>query len=216
MTGEDRQEEPLTAKRIWSIYRAPIILGAISLLLVTLSLVIFVKSFQPSAAIIFSSDQPWERQATDAAQMTREITVDVAGAVGLPGVYRLPPGSRVEDAITAAGGLTNDVDGEAMSKYLNRAARISDGAKLWIPKKGDVTTNAGQGIGSVGQSTTLGQGSVAVNAASQAELEALPGIGPVTAKKIIDARPYQTLEELVAKKAMSQSLFDKLKAQLSL
>ncbi|MBI2404837.1 helix-hairpin-helix domain-containing protein [Candidatus Gottesmanbacteria bacterium] len=63
---------------------------------------------------------------------------------------------------------------------------------------------------------TSQNGSVNINTASQNELESLPGVGPVTAKKIIDNRPYQTLEELVSKKAVGNALFEKIKGSLSL
>ena len=94
--------------------------------------------------------------------------------------------------------------------------KLVDGAKIYIPKIGENIIE--QNIGTQGQTSTgvSAVGLISVNTASQAELEVLPGIGPVTATKIISNRSYQTLEELVTKKAMSQSLFNKLKEQLSL
>ncbi len=123
-----------------------------------------------------------------------------------PGVYTLPQGSRVEDAITAAGGLGSAADEVLYAKTINRAAKIVDGAKLYIPAKGE------QSPGTQGAVSTL----VNVNSASQSELESLPGVGPVTAQKIIDNRPYLTLDDVVTKKAIGASLYDKLKNSLSL
>jgi competence protein ComEA len=127
-----------------------------------------------------------------------------------PGVYELPGRSRVEDAIVAAGGLTSEADEERIALTLNRAANLVDGAKLYIPKTGESTAPV--------TSYNLESQSplVHINFASQSELEALPGVGPVTAQKIIAGRPYQTLDELVSKKAVGQSLFEKIKPQLAL
>ena len=208
---ETRVLEPLHLSSIWQTYKIPILLGGVSLLCIALSLVLLLKSHQASAPIEFSSDI----EATVAGVMA-QLTVDIEGAVVVPGVYQLPMGSRVEDAITAAGGLSNEADAARIAGSINRAAKLSDGAKLYMPKKGD-----GEGGTSLSSSANMGSSTafdnlVNVNAASQSRLEELMGVGPVTAKKIIDNRPYQTLEELVSKKAMSQSLLNKLKDQLTL
>jgi competence protein ComEA len=179
----------------------------VSLFCIAIAIIILIATARPTSPIEFSSDTG----ATVSGAQTQEIWVDVAGAVVAPGVYRLPRGSRVEDAIAAAGGLSSEADSEAIARVINRAAKVSDGAKLYIPKTGSAQTEA-----TTGQTQTTKSTGVSVNAASQSELETLSGIGPVTAKKIIDARPYLALEELVSKKAMSQSLFDKLKDQITL
>lgn len=188
--------------RVWQVYKVALILGTASLLLVAVSLTLLTKTSQPSTPIQFSSDQP----AASVAGTLSQLTVDIEGAVVRPGVYRLPGGARVEDAITAAGGLTRDADTEVLAKTINRAAKVVDGGKIYIP------------ILSSSPLSTLSPLSnlVSVNSGSQSDLESLSGIGPVTAQKIIAGRPYQTLSELVAKKAMSQSLLDKLKDQLAL
>ncbi len=190
--------------RVWKLYRVPIILGSVSILFIIVSITILIKSTQTSTPIQFSS----EAEATVAGTArVSEIIVDISGAVTKPGVYILPSESRVEDAIAAADGLSSDVDRDRLAKVVNRAAKLSDGAKIYIPKIGDTQTS---------HNITTGWNPVSVNAASQSELEALSGIGPATAKKIMDGRPYTSLEELVTKKAMGQALFDKLKIQLTL
>lgn len=187
---------------VWKNYRMPIVLGLASIFIIIFSITLLIKSFQSTTPIKFSSDE-----ATVAGAMRRsELVVDIAGAVVAPGVYRVPPGSRVEDAIAAAGGLSKDVDEDRLAKLVNRAAKLSDGAKLYIPKLGDTVA----GLHSANDH------SVSINASSQSELEALSGIGPATAKKIISGRPYTSLEALVSKKAMGQALFEKLKDKLTL
>jgi competence protein ComEA len=126
-------------------------------------------------------------------------------------VYSLSDGSRVEDALTAAGGLGSDADTDLFAKTFNRATKLTDGAKVYVPSITESSTNEM----SHNISTTQ-NGMVNINTASESELDALPGVGPVTAQKIIDNRPYQTLDDLVAKKAIGPALFTKLKDSLSL
>jgi competence protein ComEA len=149
----------------------------------------------------------------------RGIVVDVAGAVQTPGVYTLPIGSRVEDALNAAGGVTKNADTVYVTKVLNRAAKAVDGGKIYVPRAGENETSDNVEILSRRRSTSdniYTTGLVSINRATQSELESLSGIGPATATKIISGRPYQTLDEVVTKKAMSRSLFDTLKSQLTL
>lgn len=135
------------------------------------------------------------------------ISVDVSGAVVKSGVYQLKEGSRIEEAINAAGGFSKDSNGEYVSKYLNMAQKLSDGSKVYVPFEGEQIPSQGGG-------TVAGEASsskVNINSASQSELEALPGIGPVTASKIISGRPYQKIEDLLSSKIVSKSVFEKIK-----
>lgn len=115
------------------------------------------------------------------------VVVDVAGAVQRPGVVRLPAGTRVTDAIAAAGGVTPDAD----LGLLNRAALLRDGARVYVPRLGETPP-----AGSVG---TPSETKVDLNQATAAELEALPGIGPSTAGRIVrsrEQRPFAKIDEL--------------------
>lgn len=164
----------------------------------------FFKSNSTSGDIkIISGASPSGAQA-------QTIVVDVGGAVNSPGLYRLSGDVRVADAISAAGGVSSDAD----SKQVNLAAKVNDGQKVYIQKVGE---SAGLGVG-----TTIGQvagaavnGLINVNSASAAELDTLPGIGPATASKIIASRPYGSLNDLVLKKAVSSSVFEKIKDKIS-
>lgn len=199
--------------QFWKTYRVPIILGSVSIFFIIVSLTVLIKSVQTSTPITFSRSPD---EASGSGQAST-ILIDIAGAVARPGVYSLAISSRVEDAIAAAGGLSAEADTDRLAKVVNRAAKLSDGAKIYIPKVDDTMT----GPGPVNDPLTsynivTGLHPVSVNAASQSELQALPGIGPATAKKIISGRPYTNLEELVAKKAMGGALFEKLRSQLTL
>jgi len=185
-------------------YKIPILLGGISVFSIVVSLVLLVKSTQTAATPIqFSSDGA---EASGSALGAAIVTVDVEGAVVHPDVYTLPVDSRVEDAIQAAGGLESDADEELFARTMNRAMKLVDGGKIYVPSL------SSSGIGSADSVSNL----VSVNTASQSELDTLPGVGPVTAQKIIDNRPYQTLGELVSKKAVGTALFEKIKDKMSL
>lgn len=137
----------------------------------------------------------------------RQISVDVSGAVINPGVYQLDENLRVEDAILIAGGLAENANGEYVSKYLNMAQKLSDGMKIYIPMAGETYSG---GVSSVAGVKTQ----VNINTASQSDLEALPGIGPVTASKIISGRPYSKTEDLLTLKIVSKKVFDQIKDSL--
>lgn len=146
-----------------------------------------------------------------------EIVVEVAGAVERPGVYKLTKGVRIEDALISAGGISADADRIWMEKSLNRAAKLIDGQKIYIPRKdeqisGVSTSNLG-GYQTI--SSSQGSGLVNVNAASQKELESLWGIGPVTAQNIIEQRPYSSVEELLTKKILKSNVYERNKDKLS-
>lgn len=139
-----------------------------------------------------------------------EIMVDVAGAVEKPGVYALSSDARVQDALIAAGGMLQEANRDAVSKSLNLASKVSDGMKIYIPFQGDDASPAQTGV--QGSSSTL----ISLNNASSKELESLPGIGEVTAEKIIANRPYMSLDEVVGKGALRKSVFEKVKENISL
>lgn len=137
------------------------------------------------------------------ATASGSIVVHIAGEVKSPGVYTMPFSSRVNDLLSKAGGLTENADREFIDRSVNLASPLKDGAKIYIPKAGATNT--------LGAST-----SVSINSSPLDQLDKLPDIGQVRAQKIIDNRPYQTLEELVEKKIISQSVFEKIKDKISL
>ena len=156
----------------------------------------------PPAAPPTASDQPPPSGAT--------IFVDVEGAVTEPGIRELPAGSRVADAIAAAGGYASDADLEAAASAINLAQPLSDGEQVQVPRIGETATGpaasapAVAGGGDSGGVADSGGGAstglVDLNTATPEELEALPGIGPVTVQKIVAARqeqPFASLQDAV-------------------
>lgn len=154
---------------------------------------------------------PAEKIASNSAK----IVIDVAGSVKQPGIYQLAFGSRIEEALQIAGGLSDQADLSWVEKTLNRAQKLTDGQKIYIPSldepKGESADRQSGTIAGVTSSST-----VSINTANQAELEALWGIGQVTARAIIDGRPYGDVGELVSRKIVKQSVYDKIKDKLSL
>ena len=111
------------------------------------------------------------------------VTVHVAGQVASPGVYAIPAGGRVADAIVAAGGPSPDADAD----QLNLAAHVADGERIYVPKRGEPTPPAiGGGAGSAGPAAPAGP--LDLNTATAEQLEALPGVGPATSKAILTYR----------------------------
>ncbi len=160
------------------------------------------------------------------------VFVEVSGSVYKPGVYELGKGSRIYDVLESAGGMNHSADKEFFYRNYNQAEVLKDGEKIHVPSTGEVekglfveeplliyrnarvqvTGSAGSG----GGGSVVGSGTISINSGSQSELEALPGVGKVTAEKIIQNRPYQSLDELQTKQAISKTLFDKIKDSITL
>jgi competence protein ComEA len=135
------------------------------------------------------------------------IVVQVAGAVLRPGVYSLPPGSRVGDAIKMAGGYSTDVDPRLAESKLNLAAKLTDSELILVPRRGD----PGAGDSSPGPSQA---GLIDLNTATAAQLDTLPGVGPATAAKIIASReqsPFASIDDLVKRKLVTATVLAKLR-----
>jgi len=133
------------------------------------------------------------------------IAVHVAGEVEAPGVYRLAFGSRVHDAVKQAK-PTSQADPDA----LNLAARLSDGDKVVVPVRGGPS-------GGVSSGTGAGDGLVDLNAATQAELETLPGIGPARAESIIDYRAehrFSCIEDVMKVPGIGPGIFERIKGKI--
>ena len=143
-----------------------------------------------------------------------DIFVDIQGAVEKPGVYQLASGSRVNDLLIKAGGLTGQADRDWVAKTLNLAEEVSDGFKIYIPEGDEAPLRQGS-VGKVAGSSASLVDKISLNTASKSELETLPGIGPAYAQRIIENRPYQAIEDLLNVSGIGQKKFEKIKEKIS-
>ncbi len=141
------------------------------------------------------------------------LQVDVEGAVVSTGVYSLKQNSRVQDALVAAGGMSALADRELVAKTINLAAKLLDGAKIYIPKIGEAPIQGSSTVQAVYSGAQVHL--VDINMATSEELDGLPGIGTVTAQKIIAGRPYTAIDDLLSRKIVSASVFNKIKESIT-
>jgi competence protein ComEA len=163
--------------------------------------------------------QPPPATATPIPTATpKPLVVEVVGAVREAGVYRLPDGSRVQDAITAAGGLSEDAEGSAVHK----TRTLVDGERVSVPFRVDSEpAQASQdGPDRLENGRTGGMFPVPINTASVAELEALPGIGPKTAQAIVDYRnahgPFVSVEAILEVKGIGDVTLERIRNLITL
>lgn len=146
------------------------------------------------------------------------VVVHVAGEVRRGGLVRLPEGSRVADAVEAAGGAT----GEAHLDLVNLAAPVADGTQILIPgpdTPAAILESASAQASPGSSGAAAGGGTVNVNSANSAALDTLPGIGPALAQRIIDHReqvgPFGSLEDLGAVSGIGPKMLERLEGQVS-
>ena len=151
-----------------------------------------------------------------ATKKGERVTVHVAGAVAKPGVYDLDAGSRVIDAVEAAGGGAPDAD----LNRLNLAAKIADGQRVLVQRVGEAAPPGSASPGGSAGGSTGPSALVSLNSATQAELEALPGIGPTLAEAIIRERErrggFRSVNELRDVRGIGEKRFADLKDKVTI
>ena len=135
--------------------------------------------------------------------MIKKIVVDVEGAVISAGVYDLPIGSRIKDALIVSGGYSEKADRSYCEKNLNLAQELKDGQKIYIPFVSNTPPSAGY-VEAKPESSVVN-----LNTASVQVLDTLWGVGPARANTIVKNRPYGSLEEVVSKGGMTKQIYDK-------
>lgn len=218
--------------RRWAGEQHKVLKAAVGILVIAIAVLIFAgNGNSPSISIGAPGGKPEStaksgKTGRDAKSPASErYYVDVSGAVVHPGVYALKAGSRVFEAVDAAGGLTPSADASGV----NQAEKITDGQKIVIPAKGDPSSEAAgssgaAGTGSSGASPDAGStaaGSlISINSADSVTLQTLPGIGPVTAEKILNYRAqhgsFSKKEELMNVPGIGEKTYAQLKDRITL
>jgi len=190
-----------------------LVLGVLGLSLLIVGLIQLLGQKPPE--VNFSAAQDLKTTQTTASTSPK-IAVDIEGAVQKPGVFRLPPDARVQDALIAAGGISAQADRNFIEKSLNLAQKLTDGAKIYIPRQAEVATSTKLTTGLSVDTSQSVRGQININSATLVQLDTLPGVGQVIGQKIIDNRPYSDISQLVSKKIVSQKTFDKLKDSIGI
>ena len=194
------QTKPLDALRLWwrdinYTNNQRKALGAIAVIAVGISAFFIFKPHQSVAVEV----------AKPAIVAPPMFLIDVSGEVKTPGVYELAPNSRVIDAIKAAGGVTKNAD----LSVINQARMIKDGEQIYIEKKI---------YGGGAKSVRKANGPLNINRATIKEFDALPGVGPVIAARIVEYRkvngPFSTVDDLKKVPGIGGSKFEKFKEKI--
>jgi competence protein ComEA len=191
--------------------RRQALIGAVALLLaLALGGRWLMRPDASAEALAIEPVVPAATTAATTAEAPIEVVVDVVGAVVAPGLYRLDDGSRVADAVALAGGATR----KANLSAVNLAALLVDGTQIVVPRKGEQAPVAAGGGAASGSAGAPG-GPIHLNTASLEELETIPGVGPVTAQRIIDFReqngPFRSVDELDAVSGIGPKRMEQLR-----
>ena len=173
----------------------------------------------------YSADEMIAGSSEDSC--SKSLVVYVCGAVSEPGVYELSFGSRINDAVIAAGGFSEEAD----TTYVNLAAEISDGAKLRIPTlveteeikgKGNVLSEEFNSFDKTGldvETKSVNSGLININSATEEELKTLPGIGDSIAARIVKYRQqngkFNSIEDIMKISGIKDKLFSKIKEYIT-
>ena len=179
-----------------------LVIAGIGVLLVLLGLIQVFQNSSKNSNLVFEQEEIVQETT---------IIVDIQGAVIKPGVYEMEADQRFVDVLAMAGGLAEDADRDWVEKNLNLAKRISDGVKIYIPRVGESILSNSLGSTSTGTAGPV----ININTATKSDLESLSGVGPVTADKIINGRPYSSIDELLNNKIVGNSTFGKIKNDIA-
>ena len=212
------EKESITAKfksfkieNLIDNYKLPILFALIGLVLAGIGVFLYKNTNYFEGDKIEVISLPSEEKV-----QSSKIIVEISGSVTNPGVYSLENGSRIDDLLISSGGLSAVADREWVEKNINRASKLNDGQKLYIKSISEQTTTSTAKNDMVYQTVSpaigiVSQTLVNINTSSFDELDKLPGIGQVYGQKIIEQRPYSTSEELLSRKILPKSTFEKIK-----
>ncbi len=198
-------------------YLLEIFLLSLALIITIISLIIIIQSSNTTRENEIEIIQTNQNKKT----YDDTIYVDISGSVKNPGLYELKINSRLKNAIDKAGGLDENADKNFFYRNFNLARLLQDQEKIYIPsiwevnngyvKETPLTFDFISPINQISSFENKNNSLININNADIDELDTLPGIGKITAQKIIDNRPFQSIEELLTKKIINKSTFEKIK-----
>ena len=184
-------------------------------------IVLIAIAFIAALAAAYALFQAWDERSAppiviEDAAASHPVVVDVRGAIETAGVYALPPGARVQDAITAAGGLAEIAD----LSTINLARRLRDGEVVTIlelPASGNAPPTVASAVGA---SNDASRPRININTATAEELDALPGVGEVTAARIIAYRdqngPFRAVDDLIHVEGIADRTIDAVRDMVTI
>lgn len=201
----------------WLRRKLYLLVGGLGIFLMVMAVVINYIKGQPSVAGEATSKSGLETgQVFTDPQISPKPKIDIEGAVIKPGIYEMANDSRIQDVLITAGGLAPKANRTYISQTINLAQKVYDGLKIYIPEEGD-TSNVSNSVTQLSSlpagkaGNTINGNVINLNTATEAQLDTLPGVGTVTAGKIVAGRPYQTISQLVEKHIVGQSEYAKIK-----
>jgi len=174
----------------WPRFQLPLYLFLIGLTLIALGILSF--------RFLGDSVSDFEVEVIEPEESS-VIMVDLSGAVLRPGVYELENGSRINDLLIKAGGLSAEADRDWVARNLNLVDELSDGQKFYLPFQGEES----------------GEDKININQASLSQLESLSGIGEKRARDIVEGRPYGVIDDLVNKGIVSAKIFTEMQEKIA-
>lgn len=211
-------------KKIIKKYRLEIFFLSLAFIFTLSSLFLMMKEDKKENELIKINNQEKE-------SFKLKIVVDVSGAVNKPGVYQFSYYPRLKEAVDKAGGLSDEADKDYFERNFNLAKYLFDQEKIYIPNIYEVRNGLFENnklsfdyLSPVEINQKINENTdfektnklISINQASLEELDQLPQVGKSIGQKIIDNRPYQSIDELLTKKVISQALFEKIKELITL
>ncbi|MFH0979761.1 MAG: helix-hairpin-helix domain-containing protein [Candidatus Roizmanbacteria bacterium] len=194
-------------------YRVEAVLLTIAFLIAVVSLLIYLNTYQ---------NETEEEIITNPVSQTNptKIFVDISGSVNKPDLYEASNDTRLKEIIKKAGDLSGDADKSFFARNFNLARIVSDQEKIYIPSVWEVNNGYfvenQQTLNYISQTNNYSlvnndSSLINLNSATIEQLDTLPGVGKITAQKIIDNRPFGALQELIDKKIVNKTVFENIK-----
>jgi len=200
---------------LFSKYKIEVFLLSMALFIFVFSVLFFFLSIER-----IPNEEPISQEQIFTSIPQEKYFVDLEGSVERPDVYEITSGARLKDVLIASGGLSVDADRIYFARNFNLARLLKDQEKIYIPSISETENNVLAATQTIQSQTnsSLAQpaNTININTGSMDELDSLAGIGAITAQKIIQNRPFQTIQELLDKKIVNKGVFENIKNRIAI